>query len=154
MNDNGVDRTDDSQEEMLFLNPRRLRSYRPLYFIFFFAFSIIGIVANILYQNSVAGPEASGYDIAYIVIKDTPAVFVIAGTLAYSLTEVIKMIAEMVLEALDKRARRKAAEQAAKAYAKGLADARSWYLRRRDAEERGEPFDEPFPGSDEDTARE
>ena len=59
------------------------------------------------------------------------------------------MIAEMVLEALDKRARRKVA----KAYAKGLADARSWYLRRHDAEERGEPFDEPFPGSDEDTAR-
>ena len=69
----------------------------------------------------------------------------IAGTLAYSLTEVIKMIAEMVLEALDKRARRKVA----KAYAKGLADARSWYRRRHDAEERGEPF----PGSDEDTAR-
>ena len=148
MNDNEIDRTEDSQEGMLFLNPRRLRSYRPLYFIFFFAFSIIGIVANILYQNSVASPEASGYDIAYIVIKDMPAVFVIAGTLAYSLTEVIKMIAEMVLEALDKRARRKI-----KAYAKGVADARSWYRRRREAEERGEHFDEPFPGSDEDTAR-
>lgn len=64
------------------------------------------------------------------------------------------MIAEMVLEALDKRARRKAAEQAAKAYAKGLADARSWYRRRHDAKERGEPFDEPFPGSDEDTSLE
>ena len=63
------------------------------------------------------------------------------------------MIAEMVLEALDKRARRKAAEQAAKAYAEGLADARAWYGRRRAAEERGEPFDEPFPGSDEDTDR-
>ena len=153
MNDNDIGRTDDSQEEMFFLNTRRLRSYRPLYFIFFFAFSIIGIVANILYQNSVAGPEASGYDMAYIVVKDMPAVFVIAGALAYSLTEVIKMIAEMVLEALDKRARRKAAEQAAKAYAEGLADARAWYGRRRAAEERGEPFDEPFPGSDEDFSR-
>ena len=149
MNDNGIDRTDDSQEEMLFLNPRRLRSYRPLYFIFFFAFSIIGIVANILYQNSVASPEASGYDIAYIVIKDTPAVFIIAGALAYSLTEVIKMIAEMVLEALDKRARRKVA----KAFAEGVAQTKAWYEAKQASEERGEPFDEPFPGSDEDTTR-
>ena len=157
MNDNDIGRTDDSQEEMFFLNTRRLRSYRPLYFIFFFAFSIIGIVANILYQNSVAGPEASGYDMAYIVVKDMPAVFVIAGALAYSLTEVIKMIAEMVLEALDKRARRKAAEQAAKAYAEGIAEGmartRAWYEAKHASEERDEPFDEPFPGSDEDFSK-
>ena len=157
MNDNDIGRTDDSQEEMFFLNTRRLRSYRPLYFIFFFAFSIIGIVANILYQNSVADPEASGYDLAYIVVKDMPAVFVIAGALAYSLTEVIKMIAEMVLEALDKRARRKAAEQAAKAYAEGIAEGmartRAWYEAKHASEERDEPFDEPFPGSDEDFSR-
>ena len=165
MNDNEFDGTENYQEEMFFLNTRRLRSYRPLYFIFFFVFSIIGIVANILYQNFVAAPEASGYDIAYIIIKDVPAVFVISGALAYSLTEVIKMIAEMVLEALDKRAKRKAAEQAAKAFAEGVAKGMAegmaegvaktsaWYEEKQASEERGEPFDEPFPGSDEDTTR-
>ena len=157
MNDNEFDGTENYQEEMFFLNTRRLRSYRPLYFIFFFVFSIIGIVANILYQNFVAAPETSSYDIAYIIIKDVPAVFVISGALAYSLTEVIKMIAEMVLEALDKRAKRKAAEQAAKAFAEGVAEGvaktSAWYEEKQASEERGEPFDEPFPGSDEDTTR-
>ena len=83
---------------------------------------------------------------------------VVAGVVALlkQIWRVIMVFAEWLQEALDARKQKREAKildegvQIGKAEGKieGLQEAHGWYRRFRRAQERGEPFDEPFPGID------
>ena len=136
--------------------PGLLRGYRRFYFVLFYLSVIIEIAGFALYHSAFADERKSAYPIALIIIQVSPAILVSSAFLGYTITEGVKMIADMVMDAIRTRRERrikKAVEKAVaearpKILAEVVAEGIAWNQRRMDAEARGEIFDEPFPYSD------
>ena len=132
--------------------PGLLRGYRRFYFVVFYLSVIIEIAAFALYHGAFADERKSAYPIVLIVIQVSPAILVSSAFLGYTITEGVKMIADMVMDVIRTRRERRIQKEIAKAIDEArpqiLAEGIAWNLRRMDAEARGERFDEPFPYSD------
>ena len=118
-----------------------MQGYRRFYFVVFYLSVIIETTGFALYHSTFADDPKSAYQTVLIVIQVSPAILASSAFLGYSITEAVKMIADMVMDVI--RTRRERHTQ--KAVAKALAEAADWNRRRLDAAARGEPFDEPFP---------
>ena len=125
-----------------------LRGYRRFYFVVFYLSVIIEIAGFALYHSVFADERKSAYAIALIIIQVSPAILASSAFLGYSITEGVKMIADMVMDVIRTRRERRIQKVAAEAVAKALAEGIAWNRRRMEAEARGEIFDEPFPYSD------
>ena len=129
-----------------------MKGYRRFYFVLFYLSVIIEIAGFALYHSAFADDRKSAYQIVLIIVQVSPAILASSAFLGYSITEAVKMIADMVMDAIRTRRERriqKAVDKAvAEAVHKTIAEAIDWNRRRMDAEARGESFDEPFPYSD------
>ena len=140
--------------------PGLLRGYRRFYFVLFYLSVIIEVAGFALYHSAFADERKSAYPIVLIIIQVSPAILVSSAFLGYTITEGVKMIADMVMDVIRTRRERRVQKAVAKAIAEArpkimaearpeiLAEAIAWNRRRMDAEARGEIFDEPFPYSD------
>ena len=140
--------------------PGLLRGYRRFYFVLFYLSVIIEFYLSViieiagfaLYHSAFADERKSAYPIALIIIQVSPAILASSAFLGYTITEAVKMIADMVMDVIrtrrEKRIKRAVEKAVAEARPKILEEAIDWNRRRMDAEARGEPFDEPFPYSD------
>ena len=133
-----------------------VKGYRRFYFVVFYLSVIIESAGFALYHSAYADDRKSAYQIALIIVQVSPAILASSAFLGYSITEAVKMIADMVMDAIRTRRERRTqkavakavAEAVPKAVAEALGEAADWNRRRMDAAARGEPFDEPFPFSD------
>ena len=133
-----------------------IKGYRRFYFVVFYLSVIIEITGFALYHSAYADDRKSAYQIVLIIVQVSPAILASSAFLGYSITEGVKMIADMVMDAIRTRRERRTqkavakavAEAVPKAVAEALEEASDWNRRRMDAAARGEPFDEPFPYSD------
>lgn len=136
--------------------PGLLKGYRRFYFVLFYLSVIIEIAGFALYHGTFADDRKSAYQIVLIIVQVSPAILASSAFLGYSITEAVKMIADMVMDAIRTRRERRVqkavekavAEAVPKAIAEALGEAAEWNRRRMDAAARGELFDEPFPYSD------
>ena len=122
-----------------------MRGYRRFYFVLFYLSVIIEIAGFALYHRVFADDRKSAYQIALIIVQVSPAILASSAFLGYSITEGVKMIADMVMDVIRTRRERRIQKAVEKAVAEALEEAADWNRRRMDAAARGEPFDEPFP---------
>ena len=143
--------------------PGLLRGYRRFYFVVFYLSVIIEIVGFALYHSVFADDRKSAYQIALVIVQVSPAILASSAFLGYTITEGVKMIADMVMDVIRTRRERRIQKEVEKGIAEarpeiiaearpqilaeGLAEAIEWNRRRMDAAARGESFDEPFPYS-------
>ena len=141
-----------------------IKGYRRFYFVVFYLSVIIETAGFALYHSAFADDRKSAYQIVLIIVQVAPAILASSAFLGYSITEAVKMIADMVMDVIRTRRERRTqkavakavaeavpkavAEAVPKAVAEALEEASDWNRRRMDAAARGEPFDEPFPYSD------
>ena len=125
-----------------------VKGYRRFYFVVFYLSVIIETAGFALYHSAFADDRKSAYQTVLIVVQVSPAILASSAFLGYSITEGVKMIADMVMDVIRTRRERRTQKAVAKAVAEALEEASDWNRRRMDAAARGEPFDEPFPYSD------
>ena len=125
-----------------------IKGYRRFYFVVFYLSVIIETAGFALYHSALADDRKSAYQTVLIVVQVSPAILASSAFLGYSITEGVKMIADMVMDVIRTRRERRTQKAVAKAVAEALEEASDWNRRRMDASARGEPFDEPFPYSD------
>ncbi len=125
-----------------------VKGYRRFYFVVFYLSIIIETAGFALYHSAFADDRKSAYQTVLIVVQVSPAILASSAFLGYSITEGVKMIADMVMDVIRTRRERRTQKAVAKAVAEALEEASDWNRRRMDAAARGEPFDEPFPYSD------
>ena len=128
--------------------PGLLKGYRRFYFVLFYLSAIIEIAGFALYHGAFTDDRKSPYQIVLIIVQVSPAILASSAFLGYSITEAVKMIADMVMDAIRTRRERRIQKAVEKAVSEALGEAAEWNRRRMDAVARGESFDEPFPYSD------
>ena len=100
--------------------PGLLRGYRRFYFVLFYLSVIIEVAGFALYHSVFAEDRKSAYQIVLIIVQVSPAILASSAFFGYSITEAVKMIADMVMDAIRTRRERRIEKE----IEKGIAEAR------------------------------
>ena len=94
-----------------------MRGYRRFYFVVFYLSVIIETAGFALYHSTFADDPKSAYQTVLIVIQVSPAILASSAFLGYSITEAVKMIADMVMDVIRTRRERNTKKEIDKAIA-------------------------------------
>ena len=151
---------DDERESMWSVSKR----FAKVYFALFSALGTIGIAWTVWYETVHNSAGKSWYDVVDGIIQKFPAVILGSAFISFVITEAIVVLYSIYRDRMEKKSEKIFAEGIAEGEAKGeargivkgraqgkaegIALIENYYRRKADAEARGEPFDEPYPGAD------
>ena len=140
------------------------KRFAKVYFALFSAIGTLGIAWTIWYETVHNSAGKSWYDVVDGIIQKFPPVILGAAFISFVITEALVVLYSIYRDRMEKKAEKIFAEGVAEGEARGIAKGRSegkaqgvaegialiedYYRRKADAEARGEPFDEPYPGAD------
>ena len=130
----------------------------PAYFILFDALGTIGVTYVIVY-NVFGRSHPTVHDMLWTIATGIVIVGAASATVSILMVELgknIMIVGTYLEDMLNRRRARQLAEAEERGLGKGVtkgradlsAEIREWDARRREAEAKGEPFDEPLPGLD------
>ena len=142
----------DERESMWSVSKR----FAKVYFALFSAIGTLGIAWTIWYETVHNSAGKSWYDVVDGIIQKFPPVILGAAFISFVITEALVVLYSIYRDRMEKKAEKIFAEGVAEGEAKGRAQGvaegiallEDYYRRKADAEARGEPFDEPYPGAD------
>lgn len=139
---------DDERESMWSVSKR----FAKVYFALFSALGTIGIAWTVWYETVHNSAGKSWYDVVDGIIQKFPAVILGSAFISFVITEAIVVLYSIYRDRMEKKSEKIFAEGEAKGRAQGKAEGialiEDYYRRNADAQARGEPFDEPYPGAD------
>ena len=150
----------DERESMWSVSKR----FAKVYFALFSAIGTLGIAWTIWYETVHNSAGKSWYDVVDGIIQKFPPVILGAAFISFVITEALVVLYSIYRDRMEKKAEKIFAEGVARGIAEGeargiaqgkaqgvaegIALIEDYYRRKSDAEARGEPFDEPYPGAD------
>lgn len=142
----------DERESMWSVSKR----FAKVYFALFSAIGTLGIAWTIWYETVHNSAGKSWYDVVDGIIQKFPPVILGAAFISFVITEALVVLYSIYRDRMEKKAEKVFAQGVAEGEAKGRAQGvaegiallEDYYRRKADAEARGEPFDEPYPGAD------
>ena len=138
----------DERESMWSVSKR----FAKVYFALFSAIGTLGIAWTIWYETVHNSAGKSWYDVVDGIIQKFPPVILGAAFISFVITEALVVLYSIYRDRMEKKAEKIFAEGIAQGKAQGVAEGiallEDYYRRKADAEARGEPFDEPYPGAD------
>lgn len=150
----------DERESMWSVSKR----FAKVYFALFSALGTLGIAWTIWYETVHNSAGKSWYDVVDGIIQKFPPVILGAAFISFVITEALVVLYSIYRDRMEKKAEKVFAQGVAEGEAKGRAQGviegkaqgisegiallEDYYRRKADAEARGEPFDEPYPGAD------
>jgi len=137
----------DERESMWSVSKR----FAKVYFALFSALGTLGIAWTIWYETAHNSAGKSWYDVVDGIIQKFPPVILGAAFISFVITEALVVLYSIYRDRMEKKAEKIFAQGEAKGKAQGVAEGialiEDYYRRKADAEARGEPFDEPYPGA-------
>ena len=137
----------DERESMWSVSKR----FAKVYFALFSAIGTLGIAWTIWYETVHNSAGKSWYDVVDGIIQKFPPVILGAAFISFVITEALVVLYSIYRDRMEKKAEKIFAEGIAQGKAQGVAEGiamlEDYYRRKADAEARGEPFDEPYPGA-------
>ncbi len=158
----------DERESMWSVSKR----FAKVYFALFSAIGTLGIAWTIWYETVHNSAGKSWYDVVDGIIQKFPPVILGAAFISFVITEALVVLYSIYRDRMEKKWEKIFAEGVAEGEARGIAEGEArgiaegeargkaqgvaegialiedYYRRKADAEARGEPFDEPYPGAD------
>ena len=142
----------DERESMWSVSKR----FAKVYFALFSAIGTLGIAWTIWYETVHNSAGKSWYDVVDGIIQKFPPVILGAAFISFVITEALVVLYSIYRDRMEKKAEKVFAQGVAEGEAKGRAQGvaegiallEDYYRRKADADARGEPFDEPYPGAD------
>ena len=157
----------DERESMWSVSKR----FAKVYFALFSAIGTLGIAWTIWYETVHNSAGKSWYDVVDGIIQKFPPVILGAAFISFVITEALVVLYSIYRDRMEKKWEKIFAEGVAEGEARGIAEGEArgiaegeargkaqgvaegialledYYRRKTDAEARGEPFDEPYPGA-------
>ena len=140
------------------------KRFAKVYFALFSAIGTLGIAWTIWYETVHNSAGKSWYDVVDGIIQKFPPVILGAAFISFVITEALVVLYSIYRDRMEKKAEKVFAQGVAEGEAKGRAQGviegkaqgvaegialiEDYYRRKADAEARGEPFDDPYPGAD------
>ena len=136
------------------------KRFAKVYFALFSALGTLGIAWTIWYETAHNSAGKSWYDVVDGIIQKFPPVILGAAFISFVITEALVVLYSIYRDRMEKKAEKIFAEGVAEGETRGIAQGKAqgvaegialledYYRRKADAEARGEPFDEPYPGAD------
>lgn len=150
----------DERESMWSVSKR----FAKVYFALFSALGTLGIAWIIWYETVHNSAGKSWYDVVDGIIQKFPPVILGAAFISFVITEALVVLYSIYRDRMEKKAEKIFAEGVARGIAEGetrgiaqgkaqgiaegIALLEDYYRRKADAEASGEPFDDPYPGAD------
>lgn len=153
----------DERESMWSVSKR----FAKVYFALFSAIGTLGIAWTIWYETVHNSAGKSWYDVVDGIIQKFPPVILGAAFISFVITEALVVLYSIYRDRMEKKTKKVFAQGVAEGEAKGRAQGvaegiargkaqgvaegialiEDYYRRKADADARGEPFDEPYPGA-------
>lgn len=146
----------DERESMWSVSKR----FAKVYFALFSVLGTLGIAWTIWYETVHNSAGKSWYDVVDGIIQKFPPVILGAAFISFVITEALVVLYSIYRDRMEKKWEKIFAEGVAEGETRGIAQGKAqgvaegiamiedYYRRKADAEARGEPFDEPYPGAD------
>lgn len=146
-NDEGKPSENDNREAIWAIRPR----WSTLYFVLFTFQVVVGFVITTYYELSSTTPE-NWIQAYFDIILRTGQVGIAAAIITFTAIEILsstmlmsEWIRQNLVEPAKERNRVRIERRREEGRAELIAEIKEWDRRRRDAEQRGETFDEPLP---------
>ena len=136
------------------------KRFAKVYFALFSALGTLGIAWTIWYETVHNSAGKSWYDVVDGIVQKFPPVILGSAFISFVITEAIVVLYSIYRDRMEKKWKKIFAEGVTEGEARGIAKGKAqgvaegialiegYYRRKADAEARGEPFDEPYPGAD------